>query len=88
MIAAQSNIKRLFLNNNPIVDSGLVHLKGLDRLEWLELGKTKISDAGLRQLKAQNAPSSLQHAHTQPDRCSAGNFPDWHDVIPMRSIIW
>ena len=35
----------------PVKDVGLVHLKGLTVLQQLDLGLTKVTTAGVRQLK-------------------------------------
>ena len=34
-----------------ITDAGFIHLKGLRKLEVLDLGRTKITDAGAKKLK-------------------------------------
>ena len=34
-----------------MTDAGLVHLKGLTQLQWLDLAETKVTDAGLVHLK-------------------------------------
>jgi serine/threonine protein kinase/Leucine-rich repeat (LRR) protein len=45
-------VVQVTLTNNPKADDvGLVHLKGLTSLTFLELGGTQVSDAGLEQMK-------------------------------------
>ena len=44
-------LRELVLENTPITDAGLVHLKGLTSLQILLLGNTNITDAGLGHLK-------------------------------------
>ena len=43
-----------------VTDAGLVHLKGLTKLEWLDLTNTMITDAGLVHLKGL---TNLQQLH-------------------------
>jgi hypothetical protein len=45
------NIRRLYLATLPITDAGLEHLKGLTKLEFLDLEGTQVTDAGLVHLK-------------------------------------
>ena len=46
-----TTLRELILENTPVTDTGLVHLRGLTSLERLLLGKTHITDAGLVHLK-------------------------------------
>ena len=39
------------LGGTQFTDAGLVHLKGLTKLEYLSLNKTKVTDAGIAELK-------------------------------------
>jgi hypothetical protein len=40
----------VYLHDTPVADAGLTHLLELDRMEVLDLSKTRIADAGLAQL--------------------------------------
>ena len=40
------------LNNTKVTDAGLVHLKGLSKLQTLFLQGTKVTDAGVKKLQA------------------------------------
>jgi len=48
---APSDITGLRLTGKAIADAGLVHLRGLTRLEELDLADTRITDAGLVHLR-------------------------------------
>ena len=39
------------LSHTQITDAGLVHLKGLTQLEWLDLERTQVTDAGVKELQ-------------------------------------
>ena len=39
-----------------LTDAGLVHLKGLTKLEWLYLNNTQVANAGLVHLKGLTKP--------------------------------
>ncbi len=41
----------LLLNNCPVTDDGLAALEGKQNLRWLELRKTKVTDAGIKHLR-------------------------------------
>ena len=41
----------ILLDDTQITDAGLVHLKGLTRLQVLYLGDTKVSDAGVAEVQ-------------------------------------
>ena len=41
----------LMLNNCPVTDDGLAVLEGKPNLRWLELRKTKVTDAGIKHLR-------------------------------------
>jgi hypothetical protein len=41
----------LMLNNCPVSDDGLVVLEGKQNIRWLELRKTKVTDAGIKHLR-------------------------------------
>ncbi|TWT92338.1 protein kinase domain-containing protein [Stieleria varia] len=46
-LAQLTGIKALQLGRNPLSDLALEHLAGLERLQWLYLGQTAITDAGV-----------------------------------------
>ena len=45
------HLKRLFLGGTQITDAGLVHLRGLKRLQELEVGNTRVTDTAVRELQ-------------------------------------
>ena len=47
----QGEVVEVVFNFNDITDTGLLHLKGLTKLQRLKLGGTKITDAGIADLK-------------------------------------
>ena len=48
---AASRVLGLSIHGTLITDAGLVHLKGLTKLQELHLNETKVTDAGLAHLK-------------------------------------
>ena len=42
-----------------MTDAGLVHLKGLTKIQWVGLAETKVTDAGLEHLKRLTTLQSL-----------------------------
>ena len=46
------NIRWMCLDDNPVTDNGLQHLKGLRSLESLSLASTEVTDAGLQYLSS------------------------------------
>ncbi len=50
LVSQFSNLQRLRIENNPITDDGIAGLKGLSKLEILNLNGTKISSAALGSL--------------------------------------
>jgi hypothetical protein len=60
-----SDLQSLVLNNTPIADAGLVHLKGLTSLETLHLENTQVGDEGLAYLKPLTSLKTLFLAGTQ-----------------------
>ncbi len=40
------------LHNTQVTDAGLVHLKGLTRLQTLNLYRSQVTDAGVKELRA------------------------------------
>ena len=53
------------LNGTDVTDEGLVHLKGLTKLETLGLGRTQVTDAGLVHLKGMTNLKRLYLHYTQ-----------------------
>ena len=51
-----------------MTDAGLEHLKGLTRLQSLNLAETKVTDAGLEHLKGLTHLQSLDLMSNQGDR--------------------
>jgi hypothetical protein len=49
--ARHTELKRMYLEDNPITDAGLVRLEALKSLEELRLGKTKVTAAGVAKLQ-------------------------------------
>ena len=47
------------LDNAPVTDVDLEHLKGLTNLEWLNLNETQVTDAGLKHLKGLTSLKAL-----------------------------
>jgi len=47
----QGEIVEVYLSNTQVTDVGLVHLKGLRKLDRLHLTGTQVTDAGLEHLK-------------------------------------
>jgi Leucine-rich repeat (LRR) protein len=58
------NLEALSLQFAPAVDEGLIHLKRLPKLRWLNLSNTKITDDGLCHLSALRSLEQLQLANT------------------------
>jgi len=65
----------LYLNNTQVSDGGLVHLKGLTKLEKLYLRGTSVSKAGLTELK-QALPNCVISGPSAPKARSAP-VPRW-----------
>ena len=63
-VADVSDLRCLGLANCPVSDAGLQYLKGLTRLEDLELRDTKVTDAGVAHLRALPALKTLGLART------------------------
>ena len=53
------------LNDTQITDGGLVHLKGMTKLQVLALKRTKVTDAGLVHLKGLTSLKTVDVAETQ-----------------------
>ena len=51
-IVRHPELKRLYLDNNPVTDAGLVRLEALKSLEVLNLSGTKVTAAGVTKLQA------------------------------------
>jgi hypothetical protein len=47
--------------NTAITDAGLVHLKGLTNLDVLQIGGTRITQRGIRQLRQWLPETSIYH---------------------------
>lgn len=58
------NLESLSLQHAPAGDEGLIHLKSLPKLRWLNLSNTKITDDGLRHLSALRSLEDLSLANT------------------------
>ena len=54
-----------FLGWDKVTDTGLIHLKGLDNLQKLDLGGTQITDAGLVHLVGLTKLESLDLSRTK-----------------------
>ncbi len=53
MALAQTKLKRLNLDDiGDVGDAGMEHVSKIITLEWLHVGKTNITDAGLDKLKS------------------------------------
>lgn len=50
-IAAMPNLRQLVISGTGITDSGLLHLKTLNKLERLDINRTSITDDGLINLR-------------------------------------
>jgi hypothetical protein len=61
----QGEVGGVVLNFNDITDAGLVHLKGMAKLQSLYLTGTKITDAGLVHLKGLTGPRMLVLSKTK-----------------------
>ncbi len=61
----QGGVVEVALGRNKITDAGLVHLKGLTKLQSLVLSDTKITDAGLVHLKGLTNLQTLYLYNTQ-----------------------
>ena len=44
-------LQTLRLRDTKVTDVGLAHLKGLTKLRFLDLGKTAVTDAGIKELQ-------------------------------------
>ena len=60
-----TRLRSLYLTAIEITDAGLVHLKGLANLKWLNLAVTQVTDAGLVHLKGLTKLEGLNLARTQ-----------------------
>ena len=45
------DVRSVYLDNTPVTDAGLEHLRGLTQLEWLNLSHTQVADDGLAHLR-------------------------------------
>ena len=57
----QDDVVRVNLMNTEITDAGLVHLAGLTKLELFDLAETKITDAGVAELKKSLPNCRISH---------------------------
>ena len=62
---AASRVLGLSIHGTLITDAGLVHLKGLTKLQELHLNETKVTDAGLAHLKDLTNLQTLNLRFTQ-----------------------
>jgi hypothetical protein len=76
-------IKALILNGTRVTDEGLQHIEALP-LEYLYLGETAISDAGLTILKR---ITSLKEVSLRNARASAGGIRDLKRALRATTII-
>jgi uncharacterized membrane protein/mono/diheme cytochrome c family protein len=50
IIGKLTNLRKLYLEGNPVTDAGIAHLKSLKQLQYINLSGTRISPAGPSQL--------------------------------------
>ena len=51
----------LYLNNTQVTDAGLVHLKGLSKLQYLDLSNTQVTDEGVKKLQQALPNCIIEH---------------------------
>ena len=66
-LASLINLQKLRLEKNPIGDGISEHLKNLKNLEAVNLNETKITKAGLNQLRKNSGIKRIYYWHTAAD---------------------
>ena len=74
----QGKVTELDFRRSKITDAGLVHLKGLTKLKWLYLDGTKVTDAGVAEVRHR------QVAPAAPPVAGAGPAPALMEV-PLKA---
>jgi hypothetical protein len=64
-MAAMKNLESLMMQDTPITDAGLVHLRGLTSLRELHVQNTAVGDKGLIHLEGLSNLKDLQIWNTQ-----------------------
>ena len=76
-------VVRVNLSGTKVTDAGLVHLKGLTNLRWLDLGDTNVTDAGLVHLKGL---TKLERLDLWSTKVSATGFKELQKALPNCQI--
>ena len=86
-----TNLKSLVvgLGDNEITDDGLIHLKGLTKLERLGIQKSAVTDRGLKHLEGLKSLKNLWISGTQVTRAGVRELrtalPDLKfDYVPLQ----
>jgi hypothetical protein len=74
----------LRLNQTPLTDAGLAHVKGLNDLVYLDLTGTEVTDAGLAHLTGLSKLSYLQLTRTH---VTDGGVNKLHQALPNLTIV-
>lgn len=77
------NLKQISLEEDPINDAGLVHLKEMPGLTNLSLSKTKVTGRGLKHIKGLTKLKTLNLAHCPVADDSLANLTGMTDMITL-----
>ena len=79
----QGEVVNVFLFDTKITDAGLVHVKGLTKMEALVLGGTIVTDAGLVHLKGL---TNLQYLALQQTKVTDAGIAELKKTLPKCDV--
>ena len=83
MSLSPTRLETLYLRHTNVNDAGLVHVKGMDHLKWLNLSDTMVGDAGLAHL---SGLTGLQLLCLSDTRVSDAGLPHLTALSKLREL--